>query len=97
MVAKEAADLVMKVGGVGSVVGAIIGAVLWSSTTCSGSPGSSTPSCSNVFGEVATNALGQPNWAALIGIGALVGAVVGGGLCALIAKLWPSTKPDLFP
>jgi hypothetical protein len=76
MVADKVADLVTKVGGAFSVVGLLIGAWLFGSTTCTSSLVGGR-SCTNFFGEVSVNALGQPNTVALMGTGALVGAVVG--------------------
>ena len=74
---KDAADLVMKVGGVGALLGAVLGALLWTNTTCTGVAGSSNRSCTNFFGQVDVNMLGQPEWPKLLGIGLLVGALVG--------------------
>jgi hypothetical protein len=94
---EKATDLVTKVGGTLSVVGMLVGAWLTADTTCSG--GFTGPkSCRNVFGAVAVDPItgGPATWRLMIA-GGFGGAVVGALAGLAIAKLWPSTKEDLFP
>lgn len=88
-------DLAQKVGGVLALVGALLGAWVNSSTTCSSSL-TTGKSCRNPFGEVSLNAIGEPNLAALVATGAAAGAVIGALLGLGIVRMWPGTKGDLF-
>lgn len=72
-----ATDLITKVGGGFAVVGMLIGAWLWSSTTCSTPPFTTERSCSNFLGEVTLDAVGSPQTGQLMVTGAFVGAVIG--------------------
>lgn len=88
-------DIAQKVGGVVALVGALLGAWLTSSTTCTSSL-TTGKSCRNAFGDVALNAVGDPNLGVLIATGAAGGAVIGALLGWLIVAIWPHTKEDLF-
>ena len=83
------------IGGVLALVGALIGAWVTSSTTCTSSLVAGK-SCRNLFSELSLNAIGEPNLAALIATGAAVGAVIGALLGWGIVTIWPHTKDDLF-
>jgi hypothetical protein len=87
-------DLAQRVGGVLALVGALLGAWLNSSTTCTSSL-TGGPRCHNAFGDVALNAVGEPNLEPLIATGAAVGAVIGALLAWLIVAILPHTKADL--
>ena len=92
---KVMTDLALKVGGVLALLGCFAGAFVFGNTTCTSSL-IEPKTCTNVFGEVALDAFGNPHTAQLMTTGALVGAVTGAILGVTIARLMPHTRDDLF-